>query len=527
MDNDGTASAERSTRALTKDRQGHLSLIDIAREISAQKDYGQLFRLVVEEVVAFLGAEGGTLYLHDKETHSLQAVIAINRKLGLEHICHNYNPAKIKGMFGIDLAGRDQGQPMATVAGACWQRKATITITNTVREDKFDLAGVHDFDRRHNYHTDSLIAVPLLSRDRNVLGLVQAVNILDADSVMERLDFVETVSSIMGMVLENNLLLQNTENLLRSVIGVIAAAIDERCKVTSGHCQRVTDITLRIIQALNDYDRGRFKDTSFSEQEIEEIRIAAQLHDIGKIATPDIVLEKKSKLHAVIDRIGEIRARFKLRRAELRIAQLEAALKTAGQALPPASESTKDDDDMQFLEKLNFGSEQVDGQALKRLAVIADRLVVGQPLLSEEEHSSLAIARGTLTPEERKKMEHHATISIRLLDQLPWPPALAKVPEIAGKHHENLDGSGYPNGVRGEDMSLPARVLSIADRFEGLSAPDRQYRAVKKLSQVLQIMDDMSDQGLIDSELYDFFIARKLHLDYAHRYLPPELIDID
>ena len=181
----------------------------------------------------------------------------------------------------------------------------------------------------------------------------------------------------------------------------------------------------------------------------------------------------------------------------------------------------------------------MDQEAEERLERIAARRIpplngeensdaLGARVLEAGEKRDLAIRRGTLNPEERKVMEEHVAISIRLLQSIPWPHNLRRVVEYAGSHHENMNGTGYPNQLQGKDMSLPARILGIADRFEGISAPDRPYRAVKMtLSRVMKIMTAMRDDKHIDPDLFDLFTRRKVYMTYARRHLPPELIDCD
>lgn len=500
-------------------------LIEVVREISRQSDYPRLFRLVVEEVVSILGAEGGTLYLHDKRENSLQAVIVLNRKLELYHAIKSYQPGKVKGLFSIDLSGRN-----SSAAGYCWKRRHIVSIADTAQQTDFDLSGMHTFDRQYSYRTSSLVAVPLISRDGEALGVVQAINVTsERTSDPSLLGMAESVSAIMGMALENKLLLQDSENLLRSVVAMVADAIDEKSKTTSGHCARVTELTLMMVRSLSDCDSGEFRDFSVSKAELDEIRIAAQLHDIGKIAIPDIVLEKRRKLDAVTDRFELVRTRFAARRAELRAERLEAALQSAGLPVPdePGAECDQDEDDLKFVERLNRGGERLAQGSLRRLEEIACRPALGGRLISDEELMNLTVQRGTLNAEEVKVMRKHALITVRLLERLPWPAALANVPEIAGKHHENIDGGGYPAGLKGDAMSLPAKILCIADRFEGLSAIDRNYRKRKKLSEVLRILDSMCTSGQIDESLYRFFIDSGLHMKYARKYLPAELLDIN
>jgi response regulator RpfG family c-di-GMP phosphodiesterase len=271
-----------------------------------------------------------------------------------------------------------------------------------------------------------------------------------------------------------------------------------------------------------------------------ELRMAALLHDVGKIITPAHVLDKRTKLQAITDRIELIRARFAALRVAAELDELKDRVRAAGhedllvnggddEALKKFEENSRGD--LEFLESCNRGDLFVDAKALARINDIAARAFqAGEaqiPAISPEERDNLAIRRGTLSPEERKIMEEHVSISIRLLRSLPWPKDLQRVTEYAGGHHENVNGTGYPKGLTGEQMPVPARILAIADRFEGISAPDRPYRRALKLSKVMAIMQAMRDDNEIDADLFDLFVAKKVYLNYARRHLDKSLIDCD
>ena len=497
------------------------SLIEVGRAISQQTDYPRLFHLVIEKASECLNAEGGTFYLYDDNTKLLHAVIAINQKLGLDHVITTFNPSDIKGLFTVPVV-ESQGVSQKSISAKCCLIKRPVVVKDTGQEEEFDLSSVREFDRKHKYHTRSIIAVPLLDRDDQPLGVVQVINPANDLSSSEDIDLVEAMASIMGMAVENNLLLQGTEQLLNAVVEMISATIDERSKVTGGHCFRVTVLTMMLAQAMVD-DDGIFRDFQLDEKQMHELKTAALMHDVGKIATPDQVLEKSKKLEQVYDKLGYVNLRFRLRELQLHNAQLTQALQTAGQSVPAiAADVLAERDDIDFIASLNTGSEFLDETAQTRLHMIAKRSCQDEDLIEDEDLNNLLVARGTLNFEEREIMKEHANISLRLLNKLPWPQYLAEVPEIAGKHHENCDGSGYPKGLDGADMSWRAKILSMTDRFEGLSAPDRTYRQPKTLAQVMAIMQDMSDKNQIEPTLFEFFLAKGIHLTYAKEFLGTE-----
>ncbi len=493
------------------------SFIDIGREIFRQTDYARMFNFVINETTKAMDAEGGTLYLYDENGHALEAVVVANKVLNIEHAISEFNPSRIRGLFKVKL-NDDQQIPEKSISGSCFRTKQRIFVKDVATETEHDVSSQIKFDRENNYQTKSLITFPLLSRNREVLGVVQLVNPDPKKTSSPEIDVIMLFVSFMSMALENRLLLLNSQNLLQATIEMISSAIDEKSTSTAGHCYRVTELTMMLANEMAADQTGPYRDFTPTKEELDELRVAALLHDVGKIATSDFVLEKKRKLETVVDNIEAIRLRMKLRRSMIRVTQLEQAIQNGHMDLP-AEEAHNDESDMRLLEQLNTGGESVTAPILERLRQIADLKYGDKVVLEEQDVVNLSIQRGTLNSEERKIMEEHASISIRLLSKLPWPSELSEVCEIAGKHHENCDGSGYPLQLTAKQMSLRARILSLTDRFEGLIAQDRTYRKPKTLDQVMKIMGFFSSEGKIDSQLFDFFVSRGVHNQFYKKFI--------
>jgi HD domain len=257
------------------------------------------------------------------------------------------------------------------------------------------------------------------------------------------------------------------------------------------------------------------------------------LHDCGKITTPVHVVDKATKLSGIFDRLALVEARFDLAERDARIAYLEAL--AAGEAQAAAAERYRVelaalDADRRFLREANHGSERMSDAEVERVRAIAARRVRGadgvpQPLITDDELANLTIRYGTLNAAERAIINNHVTTTIRMLESLPWPRHLARVPEYAGGHHERVDGRGYPRGLTGEQMSLPARVIAIADVFEALTAGDRPYKRAKTVAESLAILGQMKESGHVDPDLFDVFLRERVWLEYARKFLAPGQID--
>jgi HD-GYP domain-containing protein (c-di-GMP phosphodiesterase class II) len=371
-----------------------------------------------------------------------------------------------------------------------------------------------------------------------VIGVLQLINARDAqtgaiiafDDGHEQV--VSALASQAAIALDNQQLLLQQRELLESFIQAIASAIDEKSHHTGAHCERVPVLTLMIAQAVIDETEGPLKDFTLSEDEFYELKIAAWMHDCGKVTTPVHVIDKATKLETITDRIHMLRTRYEVLKRD---AELAHARRVLGGEDPSSSEAEYRrtlaalDEELVLLERVNRGRSSLTGDERAQIERIATRSYVEagveRPLLTEDEVKNLCISYGTLTADERVTINRHIVQTIRMLEALPFPRHLARVPEYAGGHHERMDGTGYPRGVYAGDMSIPARVMAIADVFEALTAQDRPYKRGLSLSEAMRIMGNMKRDNHLDPDLFDVFVRSGVYRRFGERYLPPELLD--
>ena len=400
---------------------------------------------------------------------------------------------------------------------------------------------------------------------------------------------VEALTSQAAVALDNQYLIDAQKQLLDSFIELIASAIDAKSPYTGGHCQRVPELTKMLARAACDSRAPLYRDFDLTEDEWYELHISAWLHDCGKVTTPEYVVDKATKLETIYDRIHEIRTRFEVAKRDVEIDYLKAMLDGKGDAKKLKKERDERlaqlDDDFAFVAECNIGGEFMAPERVERIKEIAgwtwtrtldDRLGISRDeakrraqvperpapveeslLADKEEHVirrdspdamtddnpfgfqldvpahkynlgeiyNLCIPRGTLTAEERFKINDHMVQTIVMLEQLPFPKHLRRVPEYAGGHHETMIGTGYPRKLTKDDMSIPARIMAIADIFEALTAADRPYKAPKTLSESIRIMSFMKKDQHIDEDLFHLFLETGVYKEYAERFLKPEQID--
>lgn len=516
------------------ERIHQLNRIGVA--LSWHRDTTRLLETILESARDLTGADGGTLYLVSGENVSFE--IMQTESLGIYLGGTTGRPVQFDPLplFVDDEPNR------STVVTSCIHERTSINIADTHKNATYDFSGTRRFDDSTGYDSRSLLAVPMLDHEGEVIAALQLINAIDdAGQVVpfddESHQLAESLASQAAVALTNKHLIDGLRDLFESFVRLIAEAIDEKSPYTGAHCRRVPPLTLMLADAACQTRTGELAAFSLSDNERYALDIAAWLHDCGKITTPEHVMDKSTKLETVDDGIERVATRFAVCKAELEGRRLREHIAVGRDTEDAAAidarfaqTATDLDEELAFLRRLNAGEVTVDDAALARIEQIGQRHWTdaagqSQPLLTSEEKHNLAITRGTLNDQERQIIQNHAAVSLRMLNQLPFPGTLAHVPEYAGGHHERVDGLGYPQGLRREEMSVPARAMAIADVFEALSANDRPYKSARPLSDCLRILGYMVEDGHIDPDLFAVFIDHRIYEQYAERFLSRDQID--
>ena len=536
--------------------------LEVTHAIADEKDFDRLLPRLLSETMAAAEAEAGVLYLADNA---------------------HLRPAAALRSDGSALTAGDASVAVADcgplLASALASRSALGSRLSAV-----DIAALRL--PVGDEATDHAVAVPLVNRSGVLLGVMLLIRAEPCDPA--QISFIEALSGSSAVSLESKELIHAQKVLFESFIQLIASAIDAKSPYTGGHCARVPELTKMLARAACAESSGPYKDFDLDEEAWEAVHVAAWLHDCGKVTTPEYVVDKATKLETLYDRIHEVRMRFEVLKRDAEIACLQAIAagepETAARAELAATLAGLDDD-FAFIAECNEGGEFMAPEKLERLRNIAaytwmrtldDRigisheekarkartpppeLPVVEPLLADKpEHIferqardrmppdnqwgfrmpvpevlynkgelyNLGVARGTLSEEERYKINEHIVQTLIMLTQLPFPKHLRNVPEIAAGHHEKMDGTGYPRRLTRDEMSPVARMMAIADIFEALTAIDRPYKKGKTLSEAIRIMSFMKKEHHIDPELFDLFLRSGVYREYAEQYMKPEQID--
>jgi len=563
-------------------------LIDLGIALSAERDSGKLMDMILLGAKELSNADGGTLYMRDENELRFQIIRndSLNIRMGGEgEPLPSLPPVALLDAEGKPnhknvVSHAVHEQETVNIPDAYDEGRFDFSGTKT-----FDAkTGYHST----SFLTvplkprggDVIGAVQLINaRPEGSDEIVQF------SAEIQR--FVEALAAQAATALYNRELLDAQERLMDAMIQIIAGAIDAKSPYTGGHCERVPELSLMLAEEATRITEGPLADFAFTTpEEWREFKIGAWLHDCGKVTTPEYVVDKATKLETIYNRIHEVRMRFEVLLRDARIAMLEAiAAGTATAEAETGFEAARAAllDDFAFIAECNLGGEFMAPERVERLKEIATRtwmrhfddrlglsheelrrytdpvpaLPVAEALLADKVHHiiprpansalfdpaygfktrippnlynfgemyNLAIGRGTLTEEERFKINEHIIQTIIMLKRLPFPKHMARVAEYAGTHHETLIGTGYPRQLDAQDLSVPSRITAIADIFEALTASDRPYKKAKTLSESVKILSFFKKDKHIDPDLFDLFLTSGVYKRYAERYLLHEQID--
>ena len=517
---------ERELQATTAQLH-ELNRIGIA--LSAERDIQKLLRLILQKSREITSADAGSLYLVEESEdngHYLRFCLAQNDSM------HVPFEERRMGLSPLSLAGYAAmtGQPLLLDDAYHLPPDAPYHLN-------------HAFDAMTGYHTKSVLVVPMLPLRGEVIGVIQLINrkqhahtVLRDAATVERevipfdaqcVELMKSLASQAAVALENSLLYRSIENLFESFVHASVYAIESRDPCTRGHSERVATLTVALAEAVNDMRQGSYRDIFFSKDQLKEIRYAALLHDFGKIGVREEVLTKPKKRSA--DRMTALLSRFDVARRTL---EKECAERKLNYVLQYGSEGCQrifEAMDAELSRELrtleNFRQAVVranepsvlpegDFRLLRQIAACTYRNVNDAPcpLLDADDVMTLSIPRGSLTPEEWQEMRDHVRHTYEFLLQIQWTKDLQHIPTIARAHHEKLDGSGYPYGLTANEIPLQAKMMTICDIYDALTAADRPYKKSMSPERALCIIqDEEAAQDKLDAELVDIFVRREIY----------------
>ncbi|MEM6789003.1 MAG: HD domain-containing phosphohydrolase [Myxococcota bacterium] len=499
-------------------------LFAIAQAITTERDIDKLLALILEKGRFISGADAGSIYVVEGDEPDLS-----RRRLHFK-LSQNDSVRFDASEFTIPINER-------SMAGYAALHRTPINLADVYNLEPDTPFGFdRSFDEKIGYRTKSVLTTPLRSRRGEVIGVLQLIN-RKRDARAKLTEFVElagvipfddrsvallsTLGSLAGIALENAMLYVEQEQMLEGFVRASVEAIEQRDPTTSGHSIRVADMTVALAGAVERIDVGAYRDVSFTRDDIQELEYASLLHDFGKIGVREQVLVKAKKLYP--HDLEIIRHRFALAARELEVAALHRKIEAMDRGAGSADLAAIDEDLARrraqlrtYLETIDIANEPkvLSGDAPAMIEEIARKTYVDaegatHPLLTAGEVESLSVLRGSLTAVEYDEIRSHVTHTYEFLRTIPWGRKFRRIADIAGAHHERLDGTGYPNRLDTHTIPLQAKMMSVSDIFDALTAADRPYKRAVPLARACDILHMEVRENHIDGELVRVFIESK------------------
>jgi HD-GYP domain-containing protein (c-di-GMP phosphodiesterase class II) len=519
------ARAESRGKWLNRYRYELGELIEIAKAITTERELDKLLGLILEKSRFITGADAGSIYVVEGDDPD-----PLRRMLRFK-LSQNDSVAFDSREFTVPVSAR-------SMSGYVALHRKPLNIA-----DVYDLPALspygfdRSFDAKIGYRTQSMLCAPLLSRVGDVVGVIQLINkkrdpekkLLTVEDMEEQVisfderseQLLTTLASQAGIALENAILYAEIQHMLEGFVRASVEAIEQRDPTTSGHSRRVAELTCGLARAVERQDVGPYREVSWTRDDLRELEYASLLHDFGKIGVREEVLVKAKKLYSY--ELENIRARFEfaIRSLELDVLSRKLRALERGSAVDAASldrelRERRAELDSAFAAIVAANEPTVlKGGDFARIEAVARETftdLAGNvlPLLRADEVLSLSVTRGSLTTGEIDEIRSHVTHTFQFLSQIPWGKQFRRVAVIAGSHHERLNGTGYPNRLRAEEIPLQSKMMSISDIFDALTAADRPYKKAVPLEKALDILGfEVKDQH-VDADLVKIFVDSRV-----------------
>ncbi len=384
-----------------------------------------------------------------------------------------------------------------------------INIPDVYNDTRFDFSGPKKYDSLTGYHTQSLLVIPIENNEDELIGVLQLLNAMDEGGNVIPFDseyeiIIRSLGAQAAIEMTNLKYVQEVKRQLRSFVEAMSTAIDERTPYNGSHTRKVAEYAGMIADYINKQHQAGACDDYFDENRKDKLELAALLHDIGKMVVPLSIMNRATRL----DRdLGTVETRFRLLEAYYVIDKMKGRIDEAEyqKRIAYLRES------MDFIHRID-GKGVLDDADYDRVQELAGHSYVndaGEPLpyLTKREKDRLSIRKGTLTEDDRRQMEYHVVMTEKILGKVRFNKNYEEIPKWAASHHELLDGSGYPRHLRGADLALETRMITVADVYDALTARDRPYKKPVSQEKALGILKDMADEGKLDCRLVEYLAA--------------------
>lgn len=469
-------------------------IINIGISLSTEKDRNRLLMAILDNGMEITGCDAGTLYLYENDSLVFKFMKTVSKGVN-------------RGMDGEPI---DDLPPVPmkeeNVCSYAAIHREVVNIPDVYDSGRFDFSGPREYDSLTGYRTQSQLVVPIENNENELLGVLQLINALDGEGNITAFDsqyelIIRSLGSMAAIELTNLSYVDALKAQIYSFVEALTTALEKRTPYNALHTRNVERYASLLADYINElHEQGKCGEF-FEAGRKEQLMLAALIHDIGKMVIPLNIMNKATRLD---QEIGKVDDRFALLHALYEIDLLRGRItqEEYGQAAAELEE------ELDFIHTIDAAG-YVDDEACAHIRALADKRHVKEdgtvlPYLTEREAECLSIRSGTLTMEERREMENHVVMTSRILDKVQFHKGFSMVPKWVGAHHEYLDGSGYPNHLKGEELDFETRLLTVVDIYDALAATDRPYKKPIPRDKAIEILKGMAEKGKVDLRLVEW-----------------------
>ncbi len=472
-------------------------ILNIGIKLSTEKNREHLLASILENGMDITHCDASTLYLFEDGKLRFKIMKTLS-----QNISRGEDGELIDDMPPVPMTERN-------VCSYAALHREIINIPDVYNDTRFDFSGPKKYDSLTGYHTQSLLVIPIENNEDELIGVLQLLNAMDEGGNVIPFDseyeiIIRSLGAQAAIEMTNLKYVQEVKRQLRSFVEAMSTAIDERTPYNGSHTRKVAEYAGMIADYINKQHQAGACDDYFDENRKDKLELAALLHDIGKMVVPLSIMNRATRL----DRdLGTVETRFRLLEAYYVIDKMKGRIDEAEyqKRIAYLRES------MDFIHRID-GKGVLDDADYDRVQELAGHSYVndaGEPLpyLTKREKDRLSIRKGTLTEDDRRQMEYHVVMTEKILGKVRFNKNYEEIPKWAASHHELLDGSGYPRHLRGADLALETRMITVADVYDALTARDRPYKKPVSQEKALGILKDMADEGKLDCRLVEYLAA--------------------
>lgn len=472
-------------------------ILNIGIKLSTEKNREHLLASILENGMDITHCDASTLYLFEDGKLRFKIMKTLS-----QNISRGEDGELIDDMPPVPMTERN-------VCSYAALHREIINIPDVYNDTRFDFSGPKKYDALTGYHTQSLLVIPIENNEDELIGVLQLLNAMDGEGNVIPFDseyeiIIRSLGAQAAIEMTNLQYVQEVKRQLRSFVEAMSTAIDERTPYNGSHTRKVAEYAGMIADYINKQHQAGACDDYFDENRKDKLELAALLHDIGKMVVPLSIMNRATRL----DRdLGTVETRFRLLEAYYMIDKMKGRIDEAEyqKRIAYLRES------MDFIHRID-GKGVLDDADYDRVQELAGHSYVndaGEPLpyLTKREKDRLSIRKGTLTEDDRRQMEYHVVMTEKILGKVRFNKNYEEIPKWAASHHELLDGSGYPRHLKGADLALETRMITVADVYDALTARDRPYKKPVSQEKALGILKDMADEGKLDCRLVEYLAA--------------------